>query len=248
MSRLIAHDRRQLKKYPSLVGIDEAGRGCLAGPVSAGAVWFDREFLSDRKRAKAAGAINDSKKLSPAAREAIFEQIQSWIADGVLAGTAQTANVTEIDVYNILGATRLAMSRCLKTLADAHPGPCPFAGTGDDTPLFSNNDSEYPLVLADGRPLKPFAWRHTALVKGDGRSLAVAMASVSAKVSRDRLMKELDKMYPQYGYAIHKGYATPEHIAAIKKHGPCPEHRPLFLRSILSPSEDAGDAHPEFSF
>ncbi|MDR2983005.1 MAG: ribonuclease HII [Puniceicoccales bacterium] len=250
MSRLIQHDRRQLAKYPSLLGIDEAGRGCLAGPVSAGAVWLDATFFSSKLRRQLAGTINDSKKLSAEDRDEIYHIILGWEERGMIRCATAMADVMEIDAYNILGATRLAMHRCVQTLVESHEGPCPFAtaASGDDVPLFSDNDVAWPRMLVDGKPLKPFAWQHHALVGGDGKSLSIAMASILAKVRRDRLMEELDRAYPKYGFATHKGYATPEHITAIKAHGPCPEHRPLFLRSILNNPEGQEEDHLEFSF
>ncbi|MDR2862250.1 MAG: ribonuclease HII [Puniceicoccales bacterium] len=253
MSRLLRHDRRQLAQYPSLVGIDEAGRGCLAGPVSAGAVWLDHTFFTSRARLALARAANDSKKMSPAAREEMYLALCEWESTGALRSAQATASVLEIGAYNILGATRLAMHRCLqmlaKTTVDACK-PCPFlaAASGGDTPLFHIDETLWPRVLVDGRPLKPFAWQHTAIVGGDGKSLAIALASILAKVRRDKLMAEMDKLYPQYGFAIHKGYATPMHIEAIRKHGACPEHRPLFLRAILASVSGGIGGHPEFAF
>jgi ribonuclease HII len=218
--------------------------------VSAGAVWFDRSFFDDKARCKLARQANDSKKLSPAAREELHEALVAWEAAGAVRLAQATANVLEIDAYNILGATRLAMHRCLRALADAHAGECPFlaAASGEDTPLFATETVAWPLVLVDGRPLKPFAWEHRALVGGDGRSLAIALASILAKVRRDRLMVALDEKYPQYGFAGHKGYATAIHIEALRAHGPCPEHRPLFLRSILPAPTSAVETQPEFAF
>jgi ribonuclease HII len=252
MSRLVQHDRRQLEKHTGLVGVDEAGRGCLAGPVSAAAVWLEPEFFADRRRVRIANTADDSKKLSPPAREELHAALLEWEAAGVLRMAQATANILEIDAYNILGATRLAMHRSLQTLADAEMRrnrPCPFlsATSDSDTPLFSDNTSTSPLVLVDGRPLRPFAWRHSALVGGDGRSLAIALASILAKVRRDHLMAKLDADFPQYGFAVHKGYATAAHIAALREHGPCAEHRPLFLRKIFAETA-APDSQTEFGF
>jgi ribonuclease HII len=220
--------------------------------VSAGAVWLDGSFFENRTRCKIARAANDSKKLSPAAREELHAVLCEWGKQGVARFAQATADVLEIDAYNILGATRLAMSRCLQLLAKEHAlpdGRSPFLAvtSGADTPLFVDDASAWPGVLVDGLPLKPFAWRHTALVGGDGRSLCIALASILAKVRRDHLMAELDQRFPQYGFAVHKGYATTAHIAAIREHGPCTEHRPLFLRAILTKSP-AVDAQVEFAF
>ncbi|MDR0535105.1 MAG: ribonuclease HII [Puniceicoccales bacterium] len=265
MSRLLQHDRRKLAKFPSLVGVDEAGRGCLAGPVSAAAVWLDRSFFGDPRRARLANRANDSKKLSPAAREDLHDALCRWQGEGILRMAQATADILEIDAYNILGATRLAMSRCLQALSDTetragHPPPFVTTATASvsNTPangecgaaalLFQSNHHSHPLVLVDGRPLRPFVWHHDALVGGDGRSLCIALASILAKVRRDHLMQEIDRQYPQYGLAIHKGYATPDHINAIRRHGPCPQHRPLFLRKILAPTPSPAEHQTEFGF
>lgn len=252
MSRLVQHDRRRLEKHTGIVGVDEAGRGCLAGPVSAAAVWLEVDFFADRRRVRIANRADDSKKLSPEIREDLYAALLEWESAGMLHMAQATASVLEIDRYNILGATRLAMTRSLQTLADAEMRrnlPCPFLSVASDhsTPLFSDDTSAWPLVLVDGRPLKPFAWRHTALVGGDGRSLAIALASILAKVRRDHLMAELDARFPQYGFAIHKGYATAAHIAALRTHGSCEEHRPLFLRKIFAEAA-APDTQTEFGF
>lgn len=249
MSRLLQHDRRLLARHPSLVGVDEAGRGCLAGPVSAGAVWIDKVFFASRVRCALAGVVNDSKQLSAGAREEIHALLGVWVEAGVARAAQATASVLEIDAYNILGATRLAMQRCLQALSEGAGGGVFLAATaGVDTPLFCDDEAGWPLVLVDGRALKPFAWRHRALTGGDGRSFAIALASVLAKVRRDRLMRELDARHPQYGFAQHKGYGTVAHVEAIRRHGPCAEHRPLFLRSVLGGAGGGSGAHPEFAF
>ena len=247
MSRLVQYDRRLLSKFPSLVGIDEAGRGCLAGPVVAAAVWLDGTFFLNKLRRNLAEEINDSKKLSAEDREEIYQLIEGWAARGLLRWVSASADVLEIDAYNILGATRLVMHRCLQGLADAHAGPCPFAAaaTGSDVPLFSAEDRAWPRVLVDGRPLKPFSWQHQAVVGGDGKSLVIAMASIVAKVRWDRLLVALEKDFPGYGFAENKGYGTAQHVAALKEMGPCEQHRPLFLRSILQEENGATENHPE---
>jgi len=251
MTRLVRHDRRLLARHPSIVGIDEAGRGCLAGPVSAAAVWFDMGFFADRRRSRLANHADDSKKLDALEREVLCEAVFRWRDAGALRVAQAFASVVEIDAYNILGATRLAMHRCVMELAEgvaagtgfggAAGGTCPFAGAatgGADTPLFGRDETASPLLLVDGLPLCPFGWRHEALVGGDGRSLAIALASIVAKTLRDRRMRELDALHPGYGFATHKGYATREHVDALRRLGPCAEHRPLFLRKILAVAPD----------
>ena len=119
---------------------------------------------------------------------------------------------------------------------------------GTDSELFGFDVRTSVLVLVDGLPLRPFVWAHEAIKQGDGKSLAIALASIVAKVERDRLMVELDAKYPAYGFAIHKGYAVPQHVEAIKTHGPCPEHRELFLRKILAGEAVPTDEQVEFEF
>lgn len=184
-----------------LAGIDEAGRGCLAGPVVAGAVQIaeaDIEALAQNELIYA----NDSKKLTPARREQLFTVLMHHPAIRVGVGQASAA---EIDRLNILKATHLAMKRALEALP------------------------ELPLeALVDGLPVKGLPIPHTAIVKGDAKSLLVACASIVAKVTRDHLCATLDSQYPGYGFAQHKAYGTKEHLQALHRLGPCPEHRKSF--------------------
>jgi ribonuclease HII len=203
MSRLTQHDRKLLAQNPvGIIGVDEAGRGCLAGPVSAAAVWLDMRIFATRDSRRLARRANDSKKLSPETRDELFAAIEAWKREGIVRVEQAYADVLEIDAYNILGATRLAMHRCLLALANAavaanEPNPLADSSAGsEDTPLLAGDNIARPFVLVDGRPLKPFAWRHTALVGGDARSLAIALASIYAKISRDRLMENLPCAIP----------------------------------------------------
>ena len=177
-----------------IVGIDEAGRGPLAGPVVAAAVWLPPGF-------EAAG-INDSKKLTEARREKEYERITNTPE---VLWAAGIADVAEIDRINILKATHLAMRRAVEGLGRA-PGLC----------------------LIDGLPVPGFPWPHEAVVKGDSMSLAIAAASIVAKVVRDRMMRELARKFPEYGFERHKGYGTMAHLEALRRHGPCPVHRRSF--------------------
>lgn len=186
--------------YEGLVaGVDEAGRGPWAGPVTAAAVILDRGRLPQ--------GINDSKKLTSAKREALFEEICAAAHIGI-----GMASVEEIDALNILGATKLAMVRAVEALPHK-----PQA------------------VLVDGNQPPKWLYRTEAVVKGDARSLSIAAASVIAKVARDRLMLELHTAHPHYGWAGNAGYGTPEHISAIEKHGITPHHRKSFapIRKVL---------------
>jgi ribonuclease HII len=174
-------------------GVDEAGRGPLAGPVVAAAV-----ILDDMNPIK---GLNDSKKLSPKRREKLYDEIR---AKALCCSVAQ-ASVEEIDRLNILQATLLAMRRAVEGLRlKPHK------------------------VLVDGNRLPVLDVRAEAIVRGDATVTAISAASILAKVTRDRWCLELDQRYPQYGFAAHKGYGTAEHLAALRAHGACPEHRKTF--------------------
>ena len=182
-----------------ICGVDEAGRGPLAGPVYAAAV-----ILSPDNPVE---GLNDSKQLSEKKREALYDVI----IERAEAYCIASASVDEIEAYNILGATYLAMTRAVEGLSV--------------TPQ---------LALIDGNRIPPqLAVPAQTVVKGDAQSESIAAASILAKVTRDRLLIEMDAQYPQYGFAVHKGYGTAAHTAALKEYGPCPEHRPSFLKKIL---------------
>ena len=177
-----------------VAGIDEAGRGPLAGPVVAAAVVFLEHEAPD--------GLDDSKKLTASRREALYESL----ADNpgvVWAVSVQGSDV--VDRINILQATHRAMREAVAAL---------------------NRQIDHALI--DGLPVKNFPTPQTALVGGDALSFSIAAASIMAKVTRDRLMHEADSTFPQYGFRNHKGYGTPEHLAALREHGPCPLHRISF--------------------
>ncbi len=179
---------------PGLVaGVDEAGRGPLAGPVVAAAV-----ILDDLRPIK---GLNDSKKLTAKQREKLFDEIR---AKALCCSIAQ-ASVEEIDELNILQATLLAMRRAVEGLR-LKPAK----------------------VLVDGNRLPALDVLAEAIVGGDALVPSISAASILAKVTRDRWCAELDAQYPQYGFAGHKGYGTAEHLAALKAHGACPQHRKTF--------------------
>ena len=180
--------------YSIIAGIDEAGRGPLAGSVFASAVVLPRGFIAQ--------GINDSKKLTPRVRERLHQQLTS--EPDVLWAVAKK-NASEIDLLNILRATHAAMRTAWELL---EPRP--------------------DHVLIDGLPVPQFPCPQTALVGGDAISLSIAAASIIAKVERDREMEEMDRIYPEYGFAKHKGYPTAEHFAKLRLHGPCPIHRRSF--------------------
>ncbi len=177
-----------------VAGVDEAGRGPLAGPVVAAAVVVPDGWSLP--------GLNDSKKLTPARREALVEAIQSTS----LAWAIGEASEEEIDRVNILQATFLAMRRALEGLALA-----PQA------------------VVVDGNRIIPgWAGPQMAVVEGDGKIASIAAASILAKTHRDAGMRELDQKWPGYGFAIHMGYPTPSHLQALDRLGPCPIHRRTF--------------------
>ena len=180
--------------YSIIAGIDEAGRGPLAGSVFASAVVLPAGFIPQ--------GINDSKKLTPRVRERLHQQLTS--EPDVLWAVAKK-NAAEIDGLNILRSTHAAM-RAAWELLEPRPDH----------------------VLIDGLPVPQFPCPQTALVGGDAISLSIAAASIIAKVERDREMEEMDRLYPEYGFAKHKGYPTAEHFAKLRLHGPCPIHRRSF--------------------
>ena len=187
------------KGYTAVCGVDEAGRGPLAGPVCAAAVILPSGCAIE--------GLNDSKKLSEKKREALFEQIK----EKALAYGIAFASVDEIETYNILNATFLAMGRAVELLPEAA-----------DFALIDGNQVPKGLCV----PCR-------TLIKGDALSASVAAASILAKVTRDRYMLEMAEKYPQYGFEKHKGYGTKAHTEALRAHGPCEIHRLSFLGRIL---------------
>ncbi|MFH0851252.1 MAG: ribonuclease HII [Candidatus Peregrinibacteria bacterium] len=184
---------------PVIAGIDEAGRGALAGPVAAGACILPEKIPLPP-------FIRDSKKLTPDVREEAF----AWIAAHCIYGTG-IVDAAFIDHYGILSATEKAMQEAVEMLAQI----C--------RPTY---------LLVDGRDKFWFDYPHTAIINGDDLEPCIAAASIVAKVTRDRLMMKLEGIFPGFGFAVHKGYGTPEHITAIRSLGPCPLHRRTFLSSI----------------
>jgi ribonuclease HII len=186
-----------------VAGVDEAGCGPLAGPVVAAAVLFPCAWLQTGLFGKLRG-LNDSKQLALEQRERYFAVLTSRAEIVYAIGVVDSEMIDQI---NILQAAHRAMDLALEQL---------------------NPQPEH--VLVDGRPVKSLRFAHTPLVKGDCRSYSIAAASVIAKVTRDRMMKDFDRAYPGYGFAEHKGYATPDHLEAIRRLGPCPIHRRSYSR------------------
>jgi ribonuclease HII len=234
--QLRGFDLKQIEGLSSLIGVDEAGRGALAGPVVAGAVLVTRDFLESRWADTNARRINDSKQLTPAERATLWGEFETLAAEGRIHAHFGSADVGEIAQFNILGATKLAMRRALegiyppsaferKTEPDLFAAPEEVAGF---QPTVSAR------VMIDGLPLRNFPYPHLGIVSGDARSLCIAMASIIAKVTRDRLMEELEGKFPGYGFAAHKGYGTEEHREAVLRLGRTPQHREMFLRKLLA--------------
>ena len=181
-----------------IAGIDEAGRGPLAGPVVAAAVILPEDaFLM---------YLDDSKKVTEKRREVLFDQIrESAVSYGI-----GMASPERIDAINILQATYEAMRQAIAAL---DPAPA--------------------ILLNDAVTIPAVGIAQVPIIKGDSKSVSIAAASILAKVTRDRMMKELDAVYPEYGFAKHKGYGTADHIAAIRKYGLCPIHRRSFTGKFV---------------
>lgn len=189
---------RKYQEYQAICGIDEAGRGPLAGPVVAGAVILppDCEIVY----------LNDSKKLSEAKREQLYEEIQEKAVSWAVGIVSQE----RIDEINILQATYEAMRQAIGKLTV----------TPD-------------LLLVDAVHIPEVAQKQIGIIKGDAKSVSIAAASIMAKVTRDHIMVEMDARYPEYGFAGHKGYGSKAHIEAIRQYGPCPIHRRTFIKNFV---------------
>lgn len=184
--------------FNAVCGVDEAGRGPLAGPVYAAAVILPQGLVIE--------GLNDSKKLSEKKRELLYDEITK----NAVAWSVAYATEKEIDEYNILQATFLAMKRAVESLS-------PKAD----------------FALIDGNRMPPLDIAGETVIKGDSLSMSIAAASILAKVTRDRLMLDIDKMYPQYQFSKHKGYGTKLHYEMLAEHGISPVHRRSFLKKIL---------------
>ena len=184
--------------YTAVCGVDEAGRGPLAGPVCAAAVILPQGLVIE--------GLNDSKKLSEKKREMLYDKV----TENAIAWSVAFASEKEIDEINILQATFLAMKRAVEGL---------------------NVKADYALI--DGNRMPPLDINGETVIKGDSLSMSIAAASIIAKVTRDRLMLEIDKEYPQYLFSQHKGYGTALHYEMLEKHGISPVHRRSFLKKIL---------------
>lgn len=190
---------KQYKDFSFICGIDEAGRGPLAGPVVAGAAILPKDCTILY--------LNDSKKLSEKRREDLFLEIK----EKALAWNVGMASPERIDEINILQATYEAMRQAVAGLSVAPQ-----------------------LLLNDAVTIPGISTRQIPIIKGDAKSVSIAAASILAKVTRDHMMIEYDKLYPAYGFAKHKGYGTAAHIEVLKELGPTPIHRKTFIRKFVS--------------
>ncbi len=248
--RLRGFDLRQIKGSWGLVGVDEAGRGALAGPVVAGAVLINEPFLQSGWCRRNAGRINDSKQLTQERREQLFERMEWLLSQHRILFASGLGSVEEIDQYNIVGATAMAMRRAILKVLEighiqAHP-PDPLFENPHDEPLQPGECISDWKVLVDGRPMRSLGFKHRAVVGGDAKSLVIAMASIVAKVTRDRLMMDLGAECPDYGFSRHKGYGTEVHRQALIEIGPSAMHRRLFIRTTMAKAAVEGQEAFDF--
>ena len=245
------HDRKLAKGQQGIVGVDEAGRGCLAGPVVAGAVLLSSSFFRVAKHRKITEEMNDSKQFNEAKREELYARVIKLADQSALIASTGEASVQEIEKYNIVGATCLAMERAMKKLSQKSRGLWkPVQKSSPDLFEHGCRAKQKWIVLVDGRPMKKLPFLHQGLVKGDGISLSVAMASMLAKVTRDRFMRKLHLEFPNYGFDSNKGYGAPVHLNALQELGPTQHHRPRFIRNLLKEPKGSqcADEQSQLSF
>lgn len=187
--RLKYENEARAAGYSRILGVDEAGRGPMAGPLVVGGVIFPEDFYDER--------INDSKKLTEKKREALYD----LIIENALAYQIEVLSVEEVDTLNVYEASRTGMKRIVESL-------------------------EPDFTLSDAMPLGDIP--HLSIIKGDAKSISIGAASILAKVTRDRIMKEYGKQYPEYGFEKHKGYVTKAHKEVLEKYGVTPIHRRSF--------------------
>ncbi|WP_249030480.1 ribonuclease HII [Tannockella kyphosi] len=184
------------KGYQAIIGLDEAGRGPMAGELVVAGVIFPKHFYDER--------INDSKKLTKKKRDELF----SFICDNAIAYHIEVISVADVDKLNVYQASKIGMEKCVQAL-----------------------QCEGLFALTDAMPLHYLD--HLSIIKGDQLSISIAGASILAKVTRDRMMEEHDKTYPEYGFASHKGYVTKKHIQALDEFGVTPIHRKSFKPVLM---------------
>jgi ribonuclease HII len=209
MNERINFDWKMMVDSAHLIGVDEAGRGPLAGPVIVCGAKVSRDFLQRVTDFPLLSSVNDSKKLSSQKREALFQYLLELRKQKLIQFTIASRNHEIIDKINILEATTAAMDNVIVRLI-----------------------SPKTKILIDGNPLKHLQIPHLGIVGGDSKSFCVAMASIIAKVARDRIMAFFGKKYPQYAFEKHKGYGTAIHMAAIEQYGLSPIHRKTFCEKF----------------
>ena len=197
------------KGITSIAGIDEAGRGPLAGPVVVACVVMPRDSMIE--------GVNDSKKVSEKKRERLYEEI---IEEAIGYGVGIISQ-EEIDRINILNATKEGLTTAIKEMEK-------------DLQVKKREIKKPEIILVDAlTKIDTDHIPYRSIIKGDAKSYSIAAASIIAKVTRDRIMRQWDEVYPMYGFAKHKGYGTAAHIAAIKEYGLCPLHRRSFVKNII---------------
>ena len=202
-------DELYMQGIKNIAGIDEAGRGPLAGPVVVACVVMKSDSTIE--------AVNDSKKISEKKREKIYEEI---IKEAVAYGVGIVSQ-TEIDKINILNATKLGLKIAVKEMEE-------------DLHKKTSNVVKPEIILVDAlTKIDTDNIPYKSIIKGDSKSYSIAAASIIAKVTRDRIMRQWDEVYPMYGFSKHKGYGTAAHISAIKEYGLCPLHRRSFVKNIV---------------
>ncbi len=242
LKSLVGFDAEYLVGRTWLVGVDEAGRGALAGPVCAAAFAASSGFYSNPACLKRVEFINDSKKLTPSQRDTLYDSLCGLRAGGFVDFEAAFSSVEEIEKFNILGATKIAMARALNLLDGRLE--LRLKSSGAAATLFGENpaDLSRAQLLIDGNSLKKFPYMHFGVVKGDASSFAIAAASIIAKVSRDRFMDSMALKYPEYGFERHKGYGTALHLQSLLVHGASSAHRPSFLKKLRGETLGAAQA------
>lgn len=245
---LAEFDRGYMASRSFVMGIDEAGRGALAGPVCAAAAVIPLAVYDSPRTLESLKFLNDSKQLSATSREELYRALDALKKNGVIDFEAAFADVGEIEKLNILGATQLAMARAADALNER--GALRLLPRRAADTLFGETarDLARAVVLIDGKPMGKFPYTHQAVVKGDAKSLAIAAASIVAKVTRDRYMDALSQRagLTRYGFEKHKGYGTAAHLQNLMLFGASPEHRPSFLKKLRA--EPVKDAQGTFGF
>lgn len=236
---LVGFDKRACGDASILVGIDEAGRGCLAGPVVAAAVFCESSFYGRSWCKRNSRGVDDSKRLTSERRAAVVKRFeyakqQGWIRIGI-----GTASIEEIEQHNIFNANTLAMRRAVEQVMLPETGTLWQTGSDDDCTI---------VTLIDGRPIRAFPYAHQGVIKGDQKSLAIALAGIHAKEHRDALMDELAGQHPDYGFTQNRGYGTEQHLEALREHGPCSCHRPSFLKKLFASDADVSEVRQDSLF